>query len=256
MKFLCLTDYHGASELLPALSAMIQAEDPDIIFYCGGSMKGEKRLAEYEAARRFHSKPDIENPEIQQEIIQDTEYLKQFLLALADTQKLIYAIPGNNDSPESLYFKTIYNYAHIYPNLLPAHEMMHREDQFMVGGFGGGMTISDDNREFILQYSQMWVEFAMRRLEFFPGEKILMFYTPPVSRLDSSDGEHKGVLYLNELIEKIAPKLVMCGMAKSGQGVVKLGPSVLVNPGPLFEGHYALIDYPTLNVQFKNLKSL
>ena len=235
---------------------MIQAEDPDFIFYCGGSMKGDKRTAEYEAARRFHSKPDTGSPAIQQEIIQDTEYLQQFLLALADTQKTIYAVPGYNDAPESLYFKTIYNYAHIYPNLQPAHEMMHREDEFMVAGFGGDMTLSDDNREFVLQYSRTWVEFALRRLEFFPGEKILLFHSPPVCRLDVSDGEHCGVLLINELIERVAPKLVMCGRAKSGQGTVKLGGSVVVNPGPFFEGHYAIIYYPSLEVQFKNIKSL
>lgn len=219
-------------------------------------MKGEKRTAEYEAARRFHSKPDTGSPAIQQEIIQDTEYLKQFLLALADTQKVIYAVPGHNDAPESLYFKTIYNYAHIYPNLQPAHEMMHREDQFMVAGFGGDMTLSDDNREFVLQYSRTWVEFALRRLEYFPGEKILLFHSPPVCRLDMSDGEHCGVLLINELIERVSPRLVLCGRAKSGQGKVKLGGSVVVNPGPFFDGHYAVIDFPSLEVQFKNVKSL
>lgn len=235
---------------------MVQAEDPDIIFYCGGSMKGEKRLLEYETARKFHSKPDWDLPAIQQEVVQDTEYLQQFLLALADTQKVVYAIPGNNDAPEDLYFKTIYNYAHIYPNLKPAHEMMHREDLFMVAGFGGDVGINEDNREFVLQYSRTWVEFALRRLEYFPGEKILLFHSPPVCRLDLSDNEHCGVLMLNELIEKVSPLLVLCGRAKSGQGTVKLGPSVVVNPGPFFEGHYAVIDYPSLAVQFKNLKSL
>ncbi len=256
MRFLCLTDYHGANELLATIPKMVQTEDPDIIFYCGGSMKGDKRLLEYETARKFHSKPDVDSREIQQEIEQDTEYLQQFLLALADTQKIIYAIPGNNDAPESTYFKTIYNYAHIYPNLKPAHETMQREDQFMVAGFGGDMTVSDDNRELVLQYSKTWVEFALRRLEYYPGEKFLLLHSPPVSRLDMSDGEHCGVLFINELIEKVSPKLVMCGRAKKGQGTVKMGPAVVVNPGPFFEGHYAVIDYPSLSVQFKNVKNL
>jgi Icc-related predicted phosphoesterase len=256
LKFLCLTDYHGANELLSAIPQMVQSEDPDIIFYCGGSMKGEKRLLEYETARKFHSKPDASNPNIQQEIKEDTEYLQQFLLALADTQKVVYAIPGYNDAPESTYFKTIYNYAHIYPNLKPAHEMMNQEDEFMVAGYGGDMTISEDNRELVLQYSRTWVEFALRRLEYFPGEKILLLHSPPVSRLDLSDGGHCGVLLINELIERVSPKLVMCGRAKSGQGTVKMGSAVVVNPGPFFEGHYAVIDYPSLSVQFKNIKTL
>ena len=61
---------------------------------------------------------------------------------------------------------------------------------------------------------------------------------------------------INELIERVTPKLVLCGRAQSGQGVVQLGQTLVVNPGPLFEGHYAIIDYPSLSVQFKNLKTL
>src|SRR5579859_4298040 len=113
LKFLCLTDYRGAHELLPLVSKTIEKEDPDFIFYCGGSMNAEKRLAEYETARKFHSKPDIEMPEIQKEIPRDTEYLQQFLLALADSGKTTYVVPGFTDAPESTYFKTVYNYAHI-----------------------------------------------------------------------------------------------------------------------------------------------
>ncbi len=256
MKLLCLSDYRGAGQWLPLIPQMVQAEEPDLIFYCGGSMKGDERLLEYETARKFHSKPDMDSPKIEEEIVRDTEYLQQFLLALADTQKPIYAIPGNSDAPESVYFKNIYNYAHIYPNLLPVHEMMHREDQFMVAGFGGDITYNDDNRDLVLQYSRTWVEFALRRLEYFPGEKILMFHTPPVCRLDLTDGEHCGVLLINELIEKISPKLVLCGRARSGQGTVRMGPAHVVNPGYFADGHYAVIDYPSFDVQFKNLSAL
>lgn len=256
MKFVCLTDYHGASEYLPLIPQIFEREDPDAVFYCGGSMKGDQRLQEYETARRFHSKPDVEGPDIQAEISRDIEHLQQFLLALADTQKVIYAVPGYNDAPESLYFKTIYNYAHIYPNLRPVHEMMYREDQFMVAGFGGDLTIGEDNRELVLQYSQMWVEFALRRIEYFPGGKILLFHTPPVCRLDKSGDEHCGVLLINEMIEKVSPQLVFCGRATSGQGTVKLESTVVVNPGPFFEGNYAIIDYPSMDIQFKNVSSL
>src|SRR5258708_4249153 len=200
MKFVCLSDYHGATEIIPRLPKMIQAEEPDMIFYCGGSMKGEKRLVEYETARKFHSKPDVTGRPIQDEILKDMEHLQQFLQVLSDTQKIAYVLPGYTDAPEDAYFKLAYNYAHIYSNLRPAHEMMYREEAFMVAGFGGGITNSEDNRELVLQYSRTWVEFALRRLEYFPGEKILLFNSPPVCRLDQSEDEHCGVLIINEII--------------------------------------------------------
>jgi Icc-related predicted phosphoesterase len=252
LKLLCLSDYSGAEEILPSIPTLVQEEDPDFIFYCGGSMKGELRLAEYQMARRFHSKPSLDNAEIQKEMKVDTEYLRQFILALADTQKTIYMVPGYNDAPESTYFKTAYDFARIYPNLRPAHEMLYREDPFMVAGFGGEMSESDDEREFILQYSRPWIEFASRRLQYFTGDKILLFHSPPVCRLDVSEGEHCGVLLINEMIEKLSPKLVVCGRATSGQGMVKMGGAVIVNPGPVSKGHYAVVDFPSLTVEFKN----
>ncbi len=256
MKFVCFSDYCGAREHLFVVSAIVEREDPDLLFYCGGSMKGDIRFQEYEAARRFHSKPDLDSPAIQEEIGRDAEHLRDFLLALADTQKTVYVVPGYHDAPESLYFKTVYNYANIYPNLRPIHEMIYREDLFMISGFGGDMSLSDDNRDLVLQYSRTWVEFALRRVEYFPGEKLLLFYSPPVCRLDKSGDEHCGILLINELIEKISPRLVLCGRATSGQGMVKLGSTVVVNPGPFFEGHYAVIDYPSMDIQFKNVKSI
>ncbi len=253
MKLLCLSDYGGAEEVLPAIPELIQNEDPDFIFYCGGSMKGEKRLAEYQMARRFHSKPSMDNPEIKEEMKADAEHLRKFILALTDSQKTVYMVPGYNDAPESTYFKIAYDFARIYPTLHPAHEMLYREDQFMVAGFGGEISESDDEREFILQYSRPWIEFASRRLQYFAGEKVLLFHSPPVCRLDQSDGEHCGVLLINEMIEKLSPKLVLCGRATSGQGTVKMGGAVVVNPGPISKGHYAVIDFPSLAVEFKSI---
>ena len=80
---------------------------------------------------------------------------------------------------ESLYFKTIYNLSSIYPNLQPAHEMLHHAESFSVAGFGGEITISEDQRELTLQYSKPWAEFSLRRLEFFPGKKYCCFIRLP-----------------------------------------------------------------------------
>jgi len=253
LKLLCLTDYRGASEMLTPLGMKIQEEQPDIILYCGGSMKGAARMDEYENARRFHSKPSMESPEIQAERLVDEDHLRQFMLFLADSQKTVYVIPGMSDAPESVYFKTVYSFTQIYNNFKPAHEQTHQDEAFQVTGFGGDINVGEDDREFLLRYNTPWAEFALRRLPYMPGEKVLMTYTPPVCRLDVSDGEHLGVLFVNEVVERVAPKLLVCGRATSGQGTVKMGPTTVVNPGPLFLGQYAMVDYPSLEVRCERL---
>ena len=253
MKFLCLTDYRGSSELLTPLGLMIQEEQPDFILYCGGTMKGQARLAEYENAKHFHGKPSMDSPEIQQEILEDEEHLRQFMLFLADTQKTVYVLPGMSDAPEAVYFKTVYALTRLYANLRPAHEQVYHEDDFLVSGFGGQLTVGEDDREFLLRYTTPWAEFSTRNLSYMPGDKILMTYTPPVCRLDMADGERLGMLFVNDLIEKTAPKFLVCGQAYSSPGRVLLGSTVVINPGPLFKGQYAVLDYPSCETRFERL---
>ena len=71
-----------------------------------------------------------------------------------------------------------------------------------------------------------------------------------------SDGEHYGMLLVNEIIETVSPALVVCGRAKSGQGVVKMGKTTVINPGPLNQGHYAVVDYPSMEIRFGNMDNL
>jgi Icc-related predicted phosphoesterase len=256
LKILCLSDYRGARDVLPLLTRMVPMEDPDAILYCGGSMKGNRRITEYLTARKFHSKPSMDSPLIQQEMRSDMDHLQQFVLALADTHKTVYVVPGMSDAPEAYYFKQVYNFANIYPNLRPAHETVYREEGYLVAGFGGDLSRPEDDREFLLQYNNQWPAFVMRRLEYMPGDKILLFHSPPVCRLDQGEEERVGVLLINEIVEKVAPKLLVCGMAEKGQGSVRLGGTLVVNPGPLNQGHYAVVDYPALDVRFENLINL
>jgi len=253
LRFLCLSDYRGASEMLTPLSVRIQEEQPDFIVYCGGTMKGQARLAEYENAKRYHGKPSMEAPEIQAEMQADAEHLRQFMLFLADTQKTVYVVPGMCDAPEADYFKTVYALTRLYTNLKPVHEQVFHEETFLVSGFGGQLTVGEDDREFLLRYTTPWAEFSTRHLPYMPGEKVLLTYTPPVCRLDVADGQHMGMLFVNDLLEKVNPRLLVCGQAHSSSGKVMLGSTTVINPGPLFQGQYAVVDYPSCEARFERL---
>jgi hypothetical protein len=74
-----------------------------------------------------------------------------------------------------------------------------------------------------------------------------------VCRLDVAEGEHLGMLFVNDLIEKVTPKLLVCGQANSSPGKVRLGTTTVVNPGPLYQGQYAVVDYPSCEARFERL---
>lgn len=252
MRFMVLSDYHANRKVLQGLEHVFEKENPDMIFYCGGSMSAAQRAKEYETALKFHGKPDLSHPQVRLEQEQGKESLREFAEVLAKTSRPVYFLPGESDAPEEEYFHVVYSYGNIYPNLHQAHERLYREEFFWVAGFGGGLSTTDDERSLLLHYTQPWAQFACRHWRYLTGEKVLLFHTPPVSRLDKSKDERKGAVFLNELIEELSPKLVFHGMAEKGQGWVKLGETVVVNPGFLRDGCYAVVEYPSLDIGFRN----
>lgn len=55
-------------------------------------------------------------------------------------------------------------------------------------------------------------------------------------------GEHVGSPALRALVEKEQPDLVLCGHIHESRGEDTIGPSRVVNPGPVASGRYALVE--------------
>lgn len=58
------------------------------------------------------------------------------------------------------------------------------------------------------------------------------------------NGKHVGDEYFTEYILKYKPKLFICGHMHEYQGMKRLGKTLVINPGPAYEGKAAIIDYP------------
>lgn len=75
------------------------------------------------------------------------------------------------------------------------------------------------------------------------GDLILSHVPPYGTRADQThSGLHVGSKALREFIEERKPPLVITGHIHEGRSVDRIGNTLIVNPGPLFRGHYALID--------------
>jgi Icc-related predicted phosphoesterase len=74
--------------------------------------------------------------------------------------------------------------------------------------------------------------------------RVLCPHAPPYDtacdRLHS--GEHVGSLGLRALVEREQPDVVLCGHIHESRAIDELGPTRVVNPGPVSAGHYALVD--------------
>lgn len=89
------------------------------------------------------------------------------------------------------------------------------------------------------------------------GEKIFVFHYPPEGVFDKIKdrknpyhGKSSGVKFFAKAIKKYKPKLVLCGHMHEYQGKKMLGKSLVVNPGAVYEGKAAVIEWPSLKVEF------
>jgi hypothetical protein len=126
---------------------------------------------------------------------------------------------------------------------------------FVVAGFGGRLT--EDKREalWLIEYPYWEAEFSFDFLQRMDQDRMLLFSTPPAGTdLDLHRGQHIGVQVVNSLIKAYHPHFVFCGEALDGQGKAMIGTSLVVNPGPLSEGYYAILDTGEKKVYFGDVR--
>lgn len=68
-------------------------------------------------------------------------------------------------------------------------------------------------------------------------------HAPPYGACDRlRNGEHVGSAVVREFVEREQPDLVLCGHIHEARGIDRIGPTRVVNPGPVASGHYAVVE--------------
>jgi len=104
----------------------------------------------------------------------------------------------------------------------------------------GGSNITPFNT--IWELREEVIEDILKR-NYRPGD-IILSHTPPYgTKVDlTRSGLHVGSKALRRFIEENRPPLVVTGHIHEARGVDMISGTLVVNPGPLFRGYYALID--------------
>jgi len=134
--------------------------------------------------------------------------------------KKVYLIPGNHEDDE-LFAKVLGD----YPNCINFNQKAVRIGEYLFLGYGGG-GFSLEDPEF-RKVARGWYSK-------YNGEKIiLVLHGPPHgNKTDLIDKNHVGNIDFRKFIERIKPKLVVCGHLHETAGVQdKIGNIKVINPG-------------------------
>lgn len=210
MRFVVLSDMHGDLAYVDRLDAEFASAD-GVIF--GGDFA------------RFNE-PETGLPALRK---------------LLEKHDSVFAVPGNCDEPDFL-------------ERLEAEDVSVQgglvfRDGLVFAGSGGalkftGATPNERTDEelvsdFALALSQQDGDGGSA----WPNMIAVMHQPPKDTACDMiSGGIHVGSLLLREFIEKVRPLAVVTGHLHESAGIDSIGGSVVINPGSLAEGRYALLE--------------
>jgi uncharacterized protein len=169
--------------------------------------------------------------------------------ALGHADLAAFWIPGPNDAPISDYLRESYNMEIAYPKLRGVHATAAiGPDHVLFAGIGG--EIVDDpetvrSEEALIRYPGWEAEYRLKVVgEFKDYAKVFLFTTRPAHK-----GLHEpGSEVLAELINTYRPRIVVTGGDEPSEE--SLGTSLVLCPGRLDQGRYALIDFHNSSVEF------
>ena len=179
-----------------------------------------------------------------------------FFDAMGQLDIPVFVVPGELDAPKRLYYQAALNHEIIEPNIFMVHRSFSpalENYNFAIAGFGG--RIADNAAEWEVELAQVYPDwlpvFALDFVRHFDQEPILIFHTPPKwGELDQHGDQRIGHEAIDHVIKTFHPKYAFVGAARDGQGTARIGTTLVINPGWLKDGHYAILDTRTNGVIF------
>lgn len=173
------------------------------------------------------------------------------LRVLGPTGMPAFLVPGSDDAPVGAYLREGYNAEVVFPQLHGVHgTAAFASAHVLVAGFGG--DIDDDPgalREETerLRYPRWEPEYRLKILkELRDYELVLLFSTPPAHKGLGAPGSET----VAELVGTYRPRVVVCGGERAAESI---GRSAIVAPGSLGDGHYAIADVQSREVELLEL---
>lgn len=219
MNVLIISDGHGSLDMLDAMAPVI--EGVDMVLY-GGDFAA-------------FNKPETGLP---------------FLERLAKLHDQVFSVTGNCDAPDFLETMETYD--------ISVEASLSYFGGLVLTGSGGGLNFtgetsnerSDEDLAGDLRLAELSVEENAEEgstsSENTSGwnNLIVIAHNPPKDTACdvASGGVHVGSPLIRTFIERTQPLLVVCGHIHESFATDTMGQTLLVNPGALVEGRYALAE--------------
>jgi Icc-related predicted phosphoesterase len=220
VRLLAIAHIGGRLDLLDQVREIVEPERPDMIFFAGGAFGTD-------------SDPVRTHAEL-------FAFLEKFGVPS-------YCIPGEADGPERLYLVAALSHQSLARNVHIVHGAFSSAPAhgLAVVGFGGAIT--DDEREHAtaVRYPGWELVARLQLLRGVDQPPLMLLHHPPAE----AEGGRQEV---SEVIKTWHPRLAVCAGRQPGTQWV--GDTLVVSPGRLDEGCYALAETKDRTVRHEQLR--
>ncbi len=256
MKILVIGDAGGDVGMLGRVMRDVGTWKPDLVLFTGDVVTGEERQKLFDARQAGKAIPADWRSKLRKSLQEDAQAFRLFLKEVARFRGTVRVVPGHRDAPLTDYLRAALKDNSGSPNVGLVHQgFINAGRDFVLVGFGGDITEDERETELVNRFPEWELAYHLQVLQQLPQDPILLTHYPPLAEtVDLEGGEHVGSPLLRELIEQHRPAYVFCGHAHGSQGVESVGRTVVINPGSLREGNYAILNTRKETVRFNMLE--
>ncbi|GBD25391.1 hypothetical protein HRbin30_00710 [bacterium HR30] len=254
MKVLAIGDLREEFAYLDRLSEVVKNARVQAVLFSGNVLRAEARQAEWERAKAEGRMPRLDQPEVVRERRDDAESMARFFRSLDQLGVPVFVVPGRNDAPERFFLQAAFNSEVVEKSI----HMVHRSFAplgrgFVVAGFGGEVTVNERDHEFFLLYPGWEAQFSLDFLRHLEQVKLFIAHTAPTAPLEGGH-QANGHEAISHILKTYNPHLAVCSRPRGEKGKVVVGNTLVVSPGHLSNGDYAIIDVEEKSVSFGDLR--
>jgi uncharacterized protein len=174
--------------------------------------------------------------------------------ALGRAGRPAFWVPGATDAPIREYLRESYNVEIVYPRLRGVHGTAAvGPESVLFVGMGGEIQDDPDalrEEEALLRYPGWEVEYRLKAVrEFKDYPRVFLFTTRPAHKGLGEPGSE----VLAELVKTHSPRVVVVSGDEPAEEM--LGTSLIVCPGRLDRGEYAIVDFHDRSVEAATLSA-
>lgn len=256
MKILVLGELGGELAMLDRVMQDVGLWKPDLVLFTGDVVRGEEREKLWKARREGTAPPAGWQDHLKAKLAEEIDTYRRFIEEVGRFQGTVRIVPGHRDAPLSAFLRVVLKDAAAGSQVGLVHQsFINVGRDFVLVGFGGDITEDERETEVVNCFPGWELSPFLEILEHLPQDPILLTHYPPLAEtIDLVDGAHVGSPLLREMIDRHRPAYVFCGHTHSSQGIEAIGRTVVVNPGSLALGNYAIVNTRKETVRFNMLE--